>query len=39
MMVTTIEEKFSLAFWWLVGIGITSYLFLGVVRTFLVVLN
>jgi hypothetical protein len=38
-MVTTFEERISLAFWWLVGIGITTYLFLGVINTLMVVLN
>jgi hypothetical protein len=38
-MVTTFEDKLSLAFWWLVGVGITLYLFLGVVRTFMIVYN
>jgi hypothetical protein len=38
-MVTTFEERLSIAFWWLVGIGITVYLFLGVVNTLMVVLE
>ena len=38
-MVTTFEERLSLAFWWLVGVGITVYLFLGVINTLMVVLN
>ena len=39
MMVTTFEERVSLAFWWMVGFGITGYLFLGVVNTLMVVLD
>jgi len=39
MMVTTVEERISLAFWWMVGVGITLYLFLGVVNTLMVVLH
>jgi hypothetical protein len=38
-METTFEENLSIAFWWLVGIGITVYLFLGVVNTLMVVLE
>jgi len=38
-MVTTLEDKLSLTFWWFVGVGITCYLFLGVFRTFLIVYN
>lgn len=38
-MVTTLEERLSIAFWWLVGVGITVYLFLGVVNTLMVVLE
>lgn len=36
-MVITFEEKLSLAFWWLVGFGITTYLFLGIINTIIVV--
>ena len=38
-MVTTFEERLSLTFWWFIGVGITSYLFLGVVNTLMVVLR
>ena len=38
-MVTTFEERLSLTFWWMVGVGITGYLFLGVIRTLMVVLH
>ena len=38
-MVTTFEERLSLTFWWMVGVGITGYLFLGVYRTLTVVLH
>jgi hypothetical protein len=38
-MVTTFEENLSIAFWWLVGFGITVYLALGVVNTLMVVLE
>jgi hypothetical protein len=39
MMVITIEEKVSLAFWWVVAFAITGYLFLGIVNTFAVIFH
>lgn len=38
-MVTTFEDRLSLTFWWMVGVGITCYLFLGVFNTLVVSLN
>jgi len=34
-----LEEKLSLAIWWVVALGITAYLFLGAVSTIMVVLQ
>ena len=34
-----VEERLSLTLWWVVALGITSYLFLGVVNTIIVVLQ
>jgi hypothetical protein len=38
-MATTLREQMSNAAWWAVAIGITAYLFLGVVNTLVVVLG
>ncbi len=34
-----LEERLSLTLWWVVALGITSYLFLGAVNTIMVVLQ
>ena len=34
-----LEERFSLTLWWIVALGITTYLFLGAVNTMIVVLQ
>lgn len=38
-MISTFAEKISLAFWWVVASGITTYLFLGAVNTIVVILE
>jgi len=38
-MTLTLEEKISIAFWWLVSVAITTYLFLGIANTVIVVLQ
>jgi len=38
-MLVTLEEKISIALWWVVAVGITGYLFLGVVNTLMVILK
>lgn len=36
-MILALEEKLSLTFWWVIALGITFYLFLGIVDTIIVV--
>ncbi len=36
-MVVTLQEKLSMAFWWLIALGVTGYLILGIVNTFMVI--
>ncbi len=38
-MVVTMEERISWMFWWAVAFGITAYLCLGIVDTFMVILH
>lgn len=38
-MVITAEEKISIAFWWMVAVGITAYLILGIINTVKVIIQ
>ncbi len=38
-MILTLEEKLSISFWWLVALGITGYLCLGIANTVVVILQ
>jgi hypothetical protein len=38
-MVLTIEEKMSMALWWVVAVAITTYLFWSVINTLRIILQ
>jgi hypothetical protein len=38
-MVITLQEKMSLTFWWVIALGITTYLALGIANTLMVILE
>jgi hypothetical protein len=36
-MEVTLQERMSMAFWWLIALGVTTYLILGIINTAIVI--
>lgn len=38
-MVISLQEKISITFWWIVAVGVTAYLAVGIIETLVVILR